>query len=309
MPKRIKIKFHEYAQKIRPRTVRRDKQEDFIKHLFYHAGVEGYQDGDTIDLDNYSDEYLRKIYTGNRAFSQKVKDEFLKPVPRDNVISFFQQYIDSYNLDSTMQRFFVPEICPREKDLFFDALCTQLDYLVCAMEESVEDIVVSEYVRLPQNHKPLELEKASGILLTDLDKLSEIIEKIRDVAILLENFDIENSNSPLHDLLTSIKGINETMPSTEFTHKATSNAVQEFYNEQDDMIQFLSKVTAIHDYKAYSHSGSTAPTKNDALYTVAVVQNIRRSLYSAVNNVIHAESVLLEEFMLLTSYVPTKTRL
>ena len=301
-----KIQFHEYAQKIRPRRVRiGGTQEEFMTQFFHNAGMANIGESKTKIKLTYDDEYLKKIYTGKRLFNRGIKSNFIDGINRTKLVHFFQEHFGKANLLDAMLRFDIPESLPILNDSFFyEALCTQLEYLIAVMEVAAEDIVASEYIRLYQESEPQALHSANGHLLNDLDKLGLIIDKIRDLSKLLEGFDFESGDSPVHALFASIKNINADLPPVEIKHKATAQAVKAFHDQQEDFMQFLSNVTTAHDYRAYSHSGTSQTTRKDVIYTMNTVQSMRKSLYSTINKIFHAENTLKEEIMFLEGYVP-----
>jgi hypothetical protein len=203
-----------------------------------------------------------------------------------------------------MSRFNVPEINSKKDSLFYDALCTQLEYLVEVRGETAEDIVASEYIRLLKEFDPQCLEDTTIPLLMDLSTLGLIMGKIRDLAKMLEKFDFEQGDSSIRALFECIVDINSNMPNTGIEHKTTKRALQNFYIQQNSFMQFLSSITTVHDYKTYSHSGNAVATEKDVVYTVNTIQSMRKSLYSAISNIFHAENILKEDIMLLKGCVP-----
>lgn len=294
-----KLKLSEYAQRIRPRKMKgkTDTQEDFMFQLFKHAGMRE----STVMTTSFAT--WKTLYTGRRRFSKDMKKD-TKPIKREKLVGFFRVYIDRSIIRAVMSRFGVPEITTKKDDLFYDALCTQLEYLVEVKEESTEDMVATEYIRLLKEVDPQSIEDTTVPLLMDLDKLGLVIGKIRDLAKLLEEFDFEQSDSPFHELFASIVDICKDMPTIEIEHKATNRVVQEFYNQQDSFMQFLSRITDFTDYREYSHDEYAPSTAKDAIYTINIERSMRRSLYSAVNNIIRAENTLKEEIVLLIGHVP-----
>ena len=304
-----KIRFHEYAQKIRPRTTRKDTQEKFMTQLLFYSGVEGNKivnsEGDElIELeDKYDDGYLRKVYAGSRVFSQGLKDSILNPLPRESLIGFFSDYIGNANIKSTMLRFDIPEITPKHDSLFYDALCTQLEYIIEVMEDDSEDIVASEYIRLLQESDPQGLKNATGYLLSDLGNLGEIITKILDLAKLLEDFNYEQSDSPIYDLFESIKGISVGIPIVELTHTEASHAVKGFHNQHESLMQFLSGIVSAQGYNGYGTGGVARVRRKDVVYTMNAVQSNLKSFYSSMSDVFSAENIMKEELMLFKAHM------
>ena len=171
------------------------------------------------------------------------------------------------------------------------------------MEEAEEDIVATEYVRLLQEFAPQGLRQANETNRNDLCNLGMIMNKIRELAKLLEDFNFEQDDLSVHTLFASIKAINADLP-IEIKHTATAQTVKAFHDQQEVFIQFLAKVTMARDYRAYSHSRKSRSTREDVIYTMNTVQSMRKSLYSAINKIFYAENTIREDIMLLDGYVP-----
>jgi hypothetical protein len=295
-----KIKFHDYAQKIRPRRSRKDTQEAFMHRLFYFAGVEGFEDDDVIAIDGYGDEYLRKIYAGIRPFTKGIKESILMPLPRESLISFFGVYIGAANLPGAMQRFDVPDVAPRNENLFYDALCTQFEHLIDVHGDEAEDIVCHEYVRQLHEHDTQELKSVNEYLHSDLDKLNEVIYKIKDLAKLLEDFDFIHGNSPIHDFLIGIKRISNAIPAVEFMHGNTAFIVNAFYAQRDSFVKYLYDVPFGRFYDGCVHDATSPLEMKDVISVANTIQGMKNSLYSSINDVFYAQNALKEEIMRLS---------
>ena len=138
------MNFSEFANKIHPNLAGISNQGQFVGGLFNAAGDNHFPlnpSYDTYDLQ-------KKMVNGTRKINPKMKNRFPNPIDIEGLHNFFSRRIGETTLPIIMRNFGIPKYEPIHKDFFIQALCTQFQNIVTEASDEVDDIVVSEYLRL-----------------------------------------------------------------------------------------------------------------------------------------------------------------
>ena len=138
------MNFSEYANKIHPNLSGISNQGQFIGGLFNAAGDPHFPLNPSYDT--YDNQ--KKIFNGSRKLNQKIKGRFPVPIDKEGLYAFFSRRIGETTLPIIMRNFGISKFEPIHKDFFIQALCTQFQNIVTVASDEVDDIVVSEYLRL-----------------------------------------------------------------------------------------------------------------------------------------------------------------
>jgi len=138
------MNFSEFSKRLFKKLSGIGNQGDFIGALFHAGGSNYFPLKPSYDTDSYQ----RKVFRGDSPFNQDMKDSFPRPIDNDGLMDFLQKRVGEKSLSLIMRNFGVPNTEVVHKEFFFKALCTQFQNIVIEASDEVDDIVVSEYLRL-----------------------------------------------------------------------------------------------------------------------------------------------------------------
>ena len=98
-------------------------------------------------LRDYSDDYLKSIYNGNKPFSPSFKKQFPKPVDLGRLTAFYQEHLKDEYVTPLADAFGVPAGVERRKDCIAAALAEQVKAFIESKEEDAPLIIPEAYER------------------------------------------------------------------------------------------------------------------------------------------------------------------
>ena len=138
------MNFSEYSKKLYNNLSGIHNQGQFVGALFNVAGSTRFP----LRPEYGADSYQKKLFSGAKPLTQEMKDSFPKPIDKEKLYSFFQMRIGPESLPKIMSNFGIPSDEVQNKDLFISALCTQFQNIVSEAANDLDDVVLSEYLRL-----------------------------------------------------------------------------------------------------------------------------------------------------------------
>ncbi len=125
-----------------------NNQVTFMKHLFNSSS-----NLHNI-LDNYTEDYIYKIFSGKKPLSYNIKNSFLPEINEKGLRDFFNKYITNDNINNLMSKFNIDKkvILNKDKEHFINALIAQFKLLIHTNNTNdLKDIVSETYYRYTKN--------------------------------------------------------------------------------------------------------------------------------------------------------------
>lgn len=138
------MNFSEFSKRLYPCLSGLSNQGQFIGALFNAAGSTFFP----LRAQYGTDDYQRKVYSGQRPFNSKMKCSFPSPIDNESLMNFLDLKIGDSSLQLLMRNFGIPMNEVQNKGLFIKALCIQFQNIISETSDEVEDVVASEYNRL-----------------------------------------------------------------------------------------------------------------------------------------------------------------
>ena len=98
-------------------------------------------------LRDYSDDYLKSLYNGNKPFSSNFKKQLPKPVDLGSVTAFYQSHLKDEYVGPLIDAFGVPASVERKKEYIAAALAEQVKAFIEAKTEDVQLVIIEAYDR------------------------------------------------------------------------------------------------------------------------------------------------------------------
>ena len=127
--------FSDFCSMTQPTWFGCSSQAHYLKTLFKSASI----------TREYSDDYLKLVYSGKKPFSSNMKKHFPKPVDETKIATYFESHIQADKVDTLIDAFAVPANLERNKEYLCIALAQQVAAFIRSKDEDVDCIVVSAY--------------------------------------------------------------------------------------------------------------------------------------------------------------------
>ena len=127
--------FSAFCGMMQPNWFGCSSQAHLLKTLFKAAGI----------MREYSDDYLKLVYSGKKPFNSNMKKHFPKPVDEAKIASYFESRIQADKVVTLIDSFAVPVNLERNKKYLCIALAQQVATFIRSKDEDVDCIVVSAY--------------------------------------------------------------------------------------------------------------------------------------------------------------------
>ncbi len=127
--------FSDFCSMTQPTWFGCSSQAHYLKTLFRSASI----------TREYSDDYLKLVYSGKKPFSSNMKKHFPKPVDETKIATYFESHIQADKVDTLIDAFAVPANLERNKEYLCIALAQQVAAFIRSKDEDVDCIVVSAY--------------------------------------------------------------------------------------------------------------------------------------------------------------------
>ena len=127
--------FSDFCSMTQPTWFGCSSQAHYLKTLFKSASI----------TREYSDDYLKLVYSGKKPFSSNMKKHFPKPVDETKIATYFESHIQTDKVDTLIDVFAVPANLERNKKYLCIALAQQVATFIRSKDEDVDCIVVSAY--------------------------------------------------------------------------------------------------------------------------------------------------------------------
>lgn len=98
-------------------------------------------------LRDYSDDYLKSLYNGNKPFSSNFKKQLPKPVDLGSVTAFYQSHLKDEYVGPLIDAFGVPASVERKKEYIAAALAEQVKAFIEGKTEDVHLVIIEAYDR------------------------------------------------------------------------------------------------------------------------------------------------------------------
>ena len=127
--------FSDFCSMTQPTWFGCSSQAHYLKTLFKSASI----------TREYSDDYLKLVYSGKKPFSSNMKKHFPKPVDETKIATYFESHIQTDKVDTLSDVFAVPANLERNKEYLCIALAQQVAAFIRSKDEDVDCIVVRAY--------------------------------------------------------------------------------------------------------------------------------------------------------------------
>ena len=127
--------FSDFCSMTQPTWFGCSSQAHYLKTLFKSASI----------TREYSDDYLKLVYSGKKPFSSNMKKHFPKPVDETKIATYFESHIQTDKVDTLIDVFAVPANLERNKKYLCVALAQQVAIFIRSKDEDVDCIVVRAY--------------------------------------------------------------------------------------------------------------------------------------------------------------------
>ena len=98
-------------------------------------------------LRDYSDDYLKSLYNGNKPFSSNFKKQLPKPVNLDPLTTFFQSHLKGEYVGPLIDAFGIPVSIERKKEYIAAALAEQVKSFIESKTEDAPFVIIEAYER------------------------------------------------------------------------------------------------------------------------------------------------------------------
>lgn len=134
-------------------------------------------------------DYEKKLYNGNRLLNEEMKASIPDPFPLQEVAEFLSTLIDAPKLESLKESLGFSKSIEIDKQILFQALARQYQFIFESQDNDVACIVVDEYERLQNSEEGAKLTKYRSLYAGD-DAVNYTSVKSIQVEVY-ENFTIE----------------------------------------------------------------------------------------------------------------------
>lgn len=162
-------------------------QAHFISLLFNAAGSSYFKIEPTRKYG--SDAYQFKIFNGSKKISKDIRNSFPKPIERDNLINFFEEYIDEKNAKLVSDAFEIKHSNNLDVEKIVRVLAEQFELFIINLTDDVDDIMDKNYnlqvlgsgdKRFVSNNLTVVCEQKWKYTVVLLDDMEEQLEMLKD---------------------------------------------------------------------------------------------------------------------------------
>ena len=287
-----------YGTKKQKNLTRISSQGWFVKALLFNAGSSEYADDKKPTY--HTDETEQKMFRGERAITDKLRNSFAKGIDMEKLCTFFDKVISDSALVRVMNNFGIVNDSQPDRKLFFDALCIQFRNIITDPKDDVDNIVRHEYLRLME-------EKANtvGVLKyindkhkSDLESLQELLPMLNELSDTMEKHPFTFGSVYPYEIIEKIETVEQLLKDKSFFSPDLSTAVRAFDESQKDFTYCLSIYTFIVDefkmgniYTKFAAPGMTIEDKGERLH------DMKKSMQSQITKILDVDKEIKQNLL------------